>query len=454
MRPRASLAPVGDARPDARAARRLLRAAHRRRGLREPLLVGHAHAAALRRRRQLRRRSRRTASCSASRCARWATARIVVTGTMTLGLGLALLLDRPGRFFGFVRASVFSAYVVSWVAVALLWMWLLDGNTRRHRRGSRARLGAGSLSLLGDPRWALPALAAVGVWKLTGYAMIVFLAGLQGVPRSLLEAAALDGAGPWARFRHVTMPLLMPTAAFVATTSLVTSFQAFDVVRIMTQGGPARATELFVYAIYEQIFLNLSVGRASALTVVFFVLLLAVAGVQLRAWRARDAARRAMRQRPDTFAPVARARLRRGSAAWLLPYAWMVLTSFKTLPGDRRPPDRAAARAPRHRRLPRGLRDDPGRSVHGHHGLHGAGHRALADRAGAARRLRARQAALRRTGLRLRRRARVPARPRPGDVRAGVPALREAAPGRHDDRARRCPSRRARSAPSSCARRC
>ena len=105
----------------------------------------------------------------------------------------------------------------------------------------------------------------------------------------LLEAAALDGAGPWARFRHVTMPLLAPTAAFVATTSLVTSFQAFDVVRIMTQGGPVRATELFVYAIYEQIFLNLSVGRASALTVVFFLLLLAVAGLQLRVWRAQSA---------------------------------------------------------------------------------------------------------------------------------------------------------------------
>ena len=122
--------------------------------------------------------------------------------------------------------------------------------------------------------------------------MIVFLAGLQGVPRSLLEAAALDGASRWARFRHVTLPLLAPTAAFVATTTLVTSFQAFDVVRIMTQGGPARATELFVYAIYEQIFLDLSVGRASALTVVFFVFLLVVAALQLRAWRVRDGAAR------------------------------------------------------------------------------------------------------------------------------------------------------------------
>jgi ABC-type sugar transport system permease subunit len=213
---------------------------------------------------------------------------IVVTGTVVLGLGLALLLDRPGRLFAFARASVFSAYVVSWVAVALLWMCLLDGNSGVVGRVLRA-LGVGPLSPLGDPRWALPTLALVGVWKLTGYAMVVFLAGLQGVPRSLIEAAALDGAGRVARFRHVTMPSLAPTTAFVATTTLVTSFQAFDVVRIMTQGGPARATELFVYAIYEQIFIALSIGRASALTVVFFVLLLAVAWLELRVWRVRTA---------------------------------------------------------------------------------------------------------------------------------------------------------------------
>jgi ABC-type sugar transport system permease subunit len=241
-----------------------------------PRFVGAANYRALASHGELYRVALRTLSYSV----------MVVAGTMTLGLALAILVDRPGRFFAFVRASVFSAYVVSWVAVALLWMWMLDGGSGVVGRLWRA-FGADSVSLLGDLRWALPTLAVVGVWKLTGYAMVVFLAGLQAVPRSLLEAAALDGAGPWSRFRHVTMPLLAPTAAFVATTSLVTSFQAFDIVRIMTQGGPARTTELFVYAIYEQVFLNLSVGRASALTVVFFVLLMAVAGAQLRVWRAR-----------------------------------------------------------------------------------------------------------------------------------------------------------------------
>ena len=210
---------------------------------------------------------------------------LVVSGTLALGLALALVVDRPGNLFALVRASIFSAYVVSWVAVALLWMALLDDTGGIVTRGLRA-VGLGRVSLLGDPRAALPTLAAVGIWKLTGYSMIVFLSGLQSIPPSLHEAAALDGAGSWARFRYVTLPALAPTVAFVATTMLVTSFQAFDIVRIVTQGGPAHATRLFVYAIYEQIFLDLRVGRASALTVVFFAVLLALASLQLRAFRA------------------------------------------------------------------------------------------------------------------------------------------------------------------------
>jgi ABC-type sugar transport system permease subunit len=241
--------------------------------LTSPAFVGAANYRALAESGEMLRVSLRTLAYSA----------LVVCGTMSAGLGLALLVDRPGPVAAFVRGSLFSAYVISWVAVALLWMWMLDDSGGVLARALRA-LGVQPVSFLGDPRWALPTLAVVGAWKLTGYAMIVFLSGLQSIPRSLHEAAALDGARAWARFRYVTLPQLAPTSAFVATTTLVTSFQTFDVVRIITQGGPARATELFVYAIYEQIFLNLSVGRASALTVVFFALLLGLAALQLRAW--------------------------------------------------------------------------------------------------------------------------------------------------------------------------
>ncbi len=219
---------------------------------------------------------------------------LVVAGSMTLGLALALLLDRPNKLFAFVRGSIFSAYVVSWVAVALLWVLLLDPD-----RGVAASLlrvlHLPRVGFLTDPAAAVPTLAAVTVWKITGYAMIIFLAGLRAVPRSLHEAAALDGAGALARFRYVTWPLLRPTAAFVATTSLIVSFQAFDVVRIMTGGGPARATTLFVYAVYEQIFMNLSVGKASALAVVYFLVLCVLAALQLRAWRSQTPGMRGAR---------------------------------------------------------------------------------------------------------------------------------------------------------------
>ena len=209
---------------------------------------------------------------------------VVVLGSMSLGLAFAVALDRPGWIVSLVRGAVFSAYVVSWVAVALLWIWMLDPDAGLLSR-LLAAIGLRGKNWLGDPRLAVYTLAAVSVWKITGYAMIVFLAGLQDIPRSVREAAALDGAGRLARFWYVSWPLLRPSAAFVATTSLIVSFQAFDVVRIMTQGGPVHSTELFVYAIYQQIFMNLRVGRASALVIVFSLLILVLTAAQLRVWR-------------------------------------------------------------------------------------------------------------------------------------------------------------------------
>ena len=209
---------------------------------------------------------------------------VVVAGSMATGLALAVALDRPGPFAAFVRGAIFSAYVISWVSVALLWLWVLDADNGALSALVRS-FGAQPLDWLGDPDVALYTLAAVTIWKIAGYSMVIFLTGLQDIPPGLYDAAALDGASRWQRFSHVTWPLLRPTAAFVATTSLILSFQVFDVVRVMTQGGPVHSTTVFVYAIYEQVFMNLRVGRASALTVVFFAMLVVLTIIQLWAWR-------------------------------------------------------------------------------------------------------------------------------------------------------------------------
>ena len=214
---------------------------------------------------------------------------VVVVGSMVLGLGMALALNRPGPFAAFVRGAVFSAYVVSWVSVALLLLWVLDADAGIFSAALRG-LGLPTKNWLGDPHVALYTLAGVTIWKIAGYSMVLFVAGLQDIPGSLYEAAALDGAGRVQRFVNVTWPLLRPTTAFVGTTSLIVSFQVFDVVRVMTQGGPVRSTTVFVYAIYEQVFLNLRVGRANALVVVFFGLLLVLTVLQLLAWRRKGAA--------------------------------------------------------------------------------------------------------------------------------------------------------------------
>lgn len=130
--------------------------------------------------------------------------------------------------------------------------------------------------------WAMPAVIIMGVWKSAGYYMIMFLAGLQGIPNHLYEAATIDGANGWHRFRYVTLPLLTPTLFFVIIMNLIYSFKVFDQIYIMTQGGPGRATSVLVYYIYVQAFVNQNFGYASAMAFVLFLILLVITIVQFR----------------------------------------------------------------------------------------------------------------------------------------------------------------------------
>ncbi len=201
--------------------------------------------------------------------------------TMGGGLLLAVMLNRRGAFSTFIQGSIFTSYIVSWVGVSLLWIWLLDAEYGlvNHMLGA---VGISPVDWLGDPDVALWTLVGVTVWKMVGYDMVIFLAGLQSIPEDLYEAAAIDGAGPWQRFWHITLPQLAPTTLFLLITSMLMTFQGFDVVRIMTQGGPVHATSIYVFYVYEQAFVLFKVGYASAAVVIFFIILMIITAIQFR----------------------------------------------------------------------------------------------------------------------------------------------------------------------------
>jgi multiple sugar transport system permease protein/sn-glycerol 3-phosphate transport system permease protein len=204
-----------------------------------------------------------------------------VGGSLVLGLSIALLLNQKLRFRDFARASVFMPTLLSGAAIGIVWVYIFDP-----RYGIIAGFlkvfGVSSPSWLGDPKWALPAVIIVYIWKNVGLAAVIFLAGLQGIPRDLYEAATVDGAGRMSKFRNVTLPMLSPIMFFVVVTSILNSFQAFDIINVMTRGGPVDATNILVYYIYEQGFVAFNAGRAGAASMVLFVVMLGITLIQLR----------------------------------------------------------------------------------------------------------------------------------------------------------------------------
>ncbi len=204
-----------------------------------------------------------------------------VGGSLLLGLSIAMLLNQKLRFRNFARASVFMPTLLSGAAIGIVWVYIFDP-----RYGILAGflkvVGVNSPAWLGDTKWALPAVIIVYIWKNVGLATIIFLAGLQSIPRDLYEAATVDGAGRMSKFRAVTLPMLSPIMFFVVVTSILNSFQAFDIINVMTRGGPVDATNILVYYIYQQGFVAFNAGRAGAASMVLFVVMLAITLIQLR----------------------------------------------------------------------------------------------------------------------------------------------------------------------------
>jgi multiple sugar transport system permease protein len=201
-----------------------------------------------------------------------------------LALGLALALNTRLRGIGMIRTAFFLPVVSSWVAVALLWSWLFNPKFGLINY-LLSLVGIAGPGWLFDPRWAMPAIVLTSVWKDLGFVLVLFLAGLQAIPSDFYEAAALDGAGRWRQFRHITLPLLAPTTFFVTVISLINSFQVFDQVWIMTDGGPAGATSVLVEQVVRNAFSYGEMGYAAAISWVLFALVFGVTLLQFRLQR-------------------------------------------------------------------------------------------------------------------------------------------------------------------------
>jgi multiple sugar transport system permease protein len=202
--------------------------------------------------------------------------------SIATSLGTALLLhSRLARLKGFFRTALFAPVVTTLAAVAVVWIFLLHTRYGILNYGL-SWLGVHPVDWLGDPRWALPAIVLLSVWKNFGYNMIILLAGLQAIPAELYEAAQLDGAGAGAAFRHVTVPALAPMLLMVSILTMAGHFQLFAEPYVMTQGGPAERTVTVLYLMYQEGFTWWSLGSASAVAFVLFLFMLGTSLLQAR----------------------------------------------------------------------------------------------------------------------------------------------------------------------------
>lgn len=200
---------------------------------------------------------------------------------MCLALVLGLALNRSIYGLSIYRTLYFMPVVTSTIAVSIIWLWLYEPSYGLVNYFLRM-FGLPTPRWLQDPKWAMPALILMSTWKGLGFNMVLFLAGLQGIPNEYYEAARIDGAGAWACFRHITLPLLAPTTFFILVTSIIGSFQVFDQVFIMTSGGPMQATDVVVFNLYRHAFEFFHFGYASAIAYVLFAVILILTLIQWR----------------------------------------------------------------------------------------------------------------------------------------------------------------------------
>jgi multiple sugar transport system permease protein len=195
-----------------------------------------------------------------------------------LAFVFALLADRAKHGRWFFRLAFFMPYILPSAVVALIWIFLYTPELGLLDTGL-GKLGMVAPNWLGDPTWAMPSLAMTTVWWTLGFNFVLYLAGLQDIPRDLYEASAMDGAGPWQQIWKITIPLLGRTTTLVVVLQVIASLKVFDQMYIMTQGGPNFATRSVLQYIYDEGFTNFRTGYAAAASMLFFVVVLAVSAV-------------------------------------------------------------------------------------------------------------------------------------------------------------------------------
>lgn len=205
----------------------------------------------------------------------------VVPLTLICSLGLAILLNQKIKGVKFFRTAFFFPYVTSLVAIAVVWSMLFHPTMGPINQFLRVVI-ENPPGWLSSSDWALTTIIIVSVWRGMGYYMILYLAGLQGISKELYEAAAMDGANKWKQFSHITVPALRPTTFFVTIMLVINCFKIFDLVQVMTDGGPGRATNVLVYQVYSEAFVKFNFGYASAIAMVLFVIVLVITVIQFK----------------------------------------------------------------------------------------------------------------------------------------------------------------------------
>lgn len=188
---------------------------------------------------------------------------------------LACILNSKIRGSEFYKTAYFLPFITPMIVIGVVWEWIFDPNI-----GLLNHILHLHINWLYDTHFAMPALIIVSVWKLIGYNMVIFLSSLSGISQSMFEAAKIDGATPFQTFKNVTIPLLSPSIFFVVIITAISSFQVFDLIYLMTQGGPLDSTNVLVYAIYKNAFEYFNVGKASAIAYVLFFIILVLTLVQ------------------------------------------------------------------------------------------------------------------------------------------------------------------------------